>query len=184
MAEGFVADDLERAAIDARAVGADLELALSANEASGPALADLAARLGALDARVARVLVYLASDGFSPMSALTPASVVRLVRRELEPVTGDVVFAGGTNQNFSDVNRARPTDPVMTGLCFSTSPTVHAADDASVMENIAGQGEVVRMARSFSGDRAICVSPITLATRFGPYPAGPAAHCPGAKKIE
>ena len=30
------------------------------------------------------------------------------------------------------------------------------------------------MARSFSGDRAICVSPVTLATRFGPYPAGPA----------
>ena len=31
------------------------------------------------------------------------------------------------------------------------------------------------MARSFSADRAICVSPVTLATRFGPYPAGPAA---------
>jgi hypothetical protein len=31
------------------------------------------------------------------------------------------------------------------------------------------------MARSFSGDRAICVSPVTLATRVGPYPAGPAA---------
>jgi hypothetical protein len=30
------------------------------------------------------------------------------------------------------------------------------------------------MARSFSGDRAICVSPVTIATRFGPYPAGPA----------
>jgi hypothetical protein len=175
LANGFVADDLERAAGDARAVGADLELALSANEGSGPALADLAARLGALDVRVARVLVYLAADGFSPLSALTPAPVVRLVRRELEPVTGEIVFAGGTNQNFSDVNRDRPTDPVMTGLCFSTSPTVHAADDTSVMENIAGQGEVVRMARSFSGDRAICVSPVTLATRFGPYPAGPAA---------
>lgn len=175
LASGSVADDLDRAAADARAVGADLELAISADEGSGPALSDLAARLGALDVRVARVLVYLAADGFSPLSALTPAPVVRLVREKLAPVIGDVVFAGGTNQNFSDVNRDRPTDPVMTGLCFSTSPTVHAADDASVMENIAGQGEVVRMARSFSGDRAICVSPVTLATRFGPYPAGPAA---------
>ncbi len=175
LANGSVVDDLDRAAVDARAVGADLELAVSANEGSGPALADLAARLGTLDVRVARVLVYLASDGFSAMSALTPAPVVRFVRRELEPVVGNVVFAGGTNQNFSDVNRDRPTDPVMTGICFSTSPTVHAADDASVMENIAGQGEVVRTARSFSGDRAICVSPVTLATRFGPYPAGPAA---------
>ncbi len=174
LASGSIAHDLRRAAIDARAVGADLELAVFANEGSGPTLADLAARLGVLDVRVARVLVYLASDGFSAMSAPTPAPVVRLVRRALEPVTGNVVFAGGANQNFSDVNRDRPTDPVMTGVCFSTSPTVHAADDSSVMENIAGQGEVVRMARSFPGGRAICVSPVTLATRFGPYPAGPA----------
>jgi hypothetical protein len=167
--------DLERAAADAQALGSALELAIAANERSGLALADLATRLAVLDVRVARALVYLASDGFSPLASLTPASVVRLVRTNLEPVIGHVVFAGGTNQNFSDVNRDRPTDAVMTGVCFSTSPTVHAADDASVMENVAGQGEVVRMGRSFSGDRAICVSPVTLATRFGPYPAGPAA---------
>ncbi len=175
MTRDSVAEDLARAAADAQAIGAALELAISANEGSGAALADLATRLAALDARVARVLIYLAADGFSPLSSLTPGPVVRLVRSALEPVIGAVVFAGGTNQNFSDINRDRPTDPVMTGVCFSTSPTVHAADDTSVMENIAGQGEVVRMARSFSLDRAVCVSPVTLATRFGPYPAGPAA---------
>jgi hypothetical protein len=170
-----VADDLERAAVDAAAVGADLELAVFANASSAAALAGLAASLRVLDARVARVLVYLAADGFSALSALTPAPVVQRVRRVLEPVVGGVVFAGGTNQNFSDINRDRPTDPSMTGVCFSTSPTVHAADDMSVMENVSGQGEVVRMARSFSGDREISVGPVTLATRFGPYPAGPAS---------
>ena len=175
LANASCADDLDRAANDARAVGADLELAVFANEGSTPALADLASRLRESDIRVARVLVYLAAEGFSALSAFTPAAVVRLVRDELQPVIGDVVFAGGTNQNFSDINRDRPTDRVMTGICFSTSPTVHAADDTSVMENISGQGEVVRMARSFPGDRAICVSPVTLATRFGPYPAGPPA---------
>jgi hypothetical protein len=53
---------------------------------------------------------------------------------------------------------------------------VHAADDWSIVENLAGQSEVVRMARSIAGDRAICVSPVTIATRFGPYPAGPATE--------
>ena len=37
-----------------------------------------------------------------------------------------------------------------------------------------GIAEVVRMARTVSEGRSIHVSPVTLATRFGPYPAGPA----------
>lgn len=169
------AADFERAAADARALGTGLELALALDERRADALADLAARISGAGVAVARVLIYLATDGFSAMLGLTPAPLVRLVRDHLEPVTGPVVFAGGTNQNFSDINRDRPSDPVLTGICFSISPTVHAADDASIMENVAGAGEVVRMARTFSGDRAICVSPVTIATRFGPYPAGPAA---------
>ncbi len=166
---------LAEAVADARAVGAKLELAISANEESGPALADLAERLSADAVGIARVLVYNLSVGYSAVSGLTPASVVRLVREHLEPVTGKVTFAGGTNQAFSDINRDRPTDPSLTGLCFSVSPTIHAADDASIVENLVGQSEVVEMARSFAGGRPIAVSPLTIATRFGPYPAGPSA---------
>jgi hypothetical protein len=166
---------LDRAAADARALDSSLELAISTNEGQVDALADLATRIRDLGVPIARVLIYQATDGFSAMLTLTPAALVRLVRTHLEPVTGSIVFAGGTNQNFSDINRDRPDDPVLTGICFSISPTVHAADDASIVENLPGSAEVVRMARSFSGDRAICVSPVTIATRFGPYPAGPAA---------
>ncbi|MEO5885057.1 MAG: hypothetical protein ABIQ58_06030 [Candidatus Limnocylindrales bacterium] len=166
---------LGRAVDAAASLDTALELALAVNETQGPALEALAADLRQRGVPVARVLIYLASEGFSAILRLTPASLVRLVRDHLEPVVGSVVFAGGTDQNFSDVNRDRPTDPVLGGVCFSISPTVHAADDASIVENMRGAGEVVRMARSFSGDRAVCVSPVTIATRFGPYPAGPAA---------
>lgn len=165
----------ERATADAQALGTSLELAIALDDQRAEALTDLAARIAAAGVTIARVLIYLATDGFSAMLGLTPAPLVRLVRDHLEPVIGGVVFAGGTNQNFSDINRDRPTDSALTGVCFSLSPSVHAADDASIVENLAGASEVVRMARSFSGDRAICVSPITIATRFGPYPAGPAA---------
>ena len=166
---------LAEAVADARAVGAELELAISANDASGPALADLAGQLAADRVGTVRVLVHNLSVGYSAVSGLTPASVVRLVREHLEPVTGGVPFAGGTNQAFSDINRDRPTDPALTGLCFSVSPTIHAADDASIVENLVGQSEVVEMARSFAAGRPIAVSPLTIATRFGPYPAGPPA---------
>ena len=166
-------ESLALAAADARMVGAALELAVFADDDSGDGLATLAARLVAERVRIARVLVYLAREGFSSVQGVTPASVVRLVRERLEAVTGPVPFAGGTNQNFSDLNRDRPTDPAFDGICFSISPTVHAADDASIVENLAAQGEVVRFCRTFAGGRPISVSPVTIATRFGPYPAGP-----------
>ncbi len=165
---------------DARALGAGLELAISANASSADELAVLTERLGAIaDVRVDRVLVYALADGFSAFVSTTPAAVVRLVRDQLRPVLPDALFAGGTNQNFSDVNRERPTDPVFEGICCSISPTVHAADDASIMENVAGAAEVVRFARTFregvDRERSIVISPVTIATRFGPYPAGPAS---------
>ena len=172
--EGLAA--LDRAVADAGLLGGvALELAVFANEGSGPALAELARRLRSADVRVARVLAYFARDGFSAVSGTTPGSVVRLVREHLEPVVGAVPFAGGTTQSFADVNRDRPVDPAQTAICFAVSPTVHAADDASIIENIAVQRDVVRFARSFAGSREICVGPVTIATRFGPYPAGPSA---------
>jgi D-apionolactonase len=177
--DGSWAGALDRAIGDARAVGAGLELAVSANASSGEQLDDLAGRLASADVRVDRVLVHALADGFSAFVSTTPATIVRLVRDRLSPVVPGALFAGGTDQNFSDINRERPSDPVFQGLCCSVSPTIHAADDASIVENIAGAAELVRFARTFRDGapdgRAIIISPVTIATRFGPYPAGPAA---------
>jgi hypothetical protein len=171
-------DLLDRAAADARAVGAALELAVAANLDSGPALDRLASHLRALSVPVDRVLVHGLADGFSALVGATPAATVRLVAERLRPALPAVRFAAGTDQSFADVNRDRPTDPVIQDVCCSMSPTVHAADDISVMEDIAGAGEVARFARTLtdgaSEGRGVVISPVTIATRFGPYPAGPA----------
>ena len=169
------AADLDRAAADAAAVGASLELALHVPTDGGAELVRLGARLATGDVAVARVLVYALSDGFSALAGTTPAELVATVRTALAPATGDVVIAGGTDQSFADINRARPTSPAVSALCFSVCPTVHAADDASIVENLVGQSEVVRSARALDMTRSIHVSPVTIATRFGPYPNGPAA---------
>lgn len=171
--------ELDRAIEDAVAVGSALELAIHVpapddeGVATAVALADRLARAGVT---VARVLVYPLADGFSALAATTPLDRIRLVRDALSPVIGpDVVLAGGTDQSFADINRARPDAGAMAGWCWAISPTVHSADDTSIIENLAGQAEVVRFARQISGGSSIHISPVTLATRNGPYPGGPPA---------
>lgn len=171
-------DDLDRAVADASAVGAALELAVHvpAADAVSDAPASLARHLAEAGIRVARVLVYPLAEGFSALASTTPLDRIRLVGEALIPIVGpDVVVAGGTDQSFADINRARPARGAMAGLCCSISPTVHAVDDASIIENLAGQAEVVRFAREIAGPSSIHISPITLATRHGPYPGGPPA---------
>ncbi len=171
--------DLDRAIEDALSVGTALELAVHVPAPDDDAVATaaaLATRLSGAGVRIARVLVYPLADGFSALASTTPLDRIRLVRDALAPVIGsEVVFAGGTDQSFADINRARPAPGEMAGWCWAMSPTVHAADDASIVENLAGQSEVVRFAREIAGPSSIHISPITLATRNGPYPGGPAA---------
>jgi hypothetical protein len=171
--------ELDRAIGDAVAIGSALELAVLVPAPDDDAIATaaaLATRVAGADVRVARVLVYPLADGFSALASTTPLDRIRLVRDALVPVIGSaVVFAGGTDQSFADINRARPDPGAMAGWCWAISPTVHAADDASIVENLAGQSEVVRFAREIVGPSSIHISPVTLATRNGPYPGGPPA---------
>jgi hypothetical protein len=170
-------DALDRGIADAAAVGSALELALhvpSPDDGVAARAASLAYRLADTDVGVARVLVYPLADGFSALASTTPLDRIQLVRDALGPVIGpDTVVAGGTDQSFADINRARPAPGDMTGWCWSISPTIHAVDDASIVENLAGQSEVVRFAHDIAGSSSIHISPVTLATRNGPYPGGP-----------
>jgi hypothetical protein len=171
--------ELDRAIEDAVAVESALELAIHVPTPDDDAVvtaAALADRLATAGIPVARVLVYPLADGFSALASTTPLDRIRLVRDALSPVIGpDVVVAGGTDQSFADINRARPASGAMAGWCWAISPTVHAADDASIIENLVGQSEVVRFAREISGPSSIHISPVTLATRNGPYPGAPPA---------
>jgi D-apionolactonase len=169
--------ELDRAIEDAFAAGSALELAIhvpTPDHDGDAAAAALGRRLAGASVPIARVLVYPLADGFSALASTTPLDRIWLLRHALEHVIGpDVVLAGGTDQSFADINRSRPAPGTMAGWCWAISPTVHAADDASIIENLAGQSEVVRFARDISGSSSIHISPVTLATRNGPYPGGP-----------
>jgi hypothetical protein len=50
-------------------------------------------------------------------------------------------------------------------LSYAVTPQAHAFDDATIMENIAGQVETVRTTKDFAGDADLHVGPITLRRR-------------------
>jgi hypothetical protein len=164
---------LRRARDTAQQLGSALELAVFLTENAQAELRDLAAQLKDNRVRVARVLVFYGGKAFSTGTGATPGRWVELARQELAAVAPQASFAGGTNQFFAEINRGHPEIEAMDAVVYSINPQVHACDSLSLVENLAAQADTVATARSFCGNRAIVISPVTLAARNGPYPAGP-----------
>lgn len=157
----------------ARALDTRLELALFLTDEAEAQLAALARELAAKQPHVARVLVFYGGKAFTTGLGATPGRFVGFAREKLKAEVGMAPFIGGTNQFFAELNRDRPEVDAMDGVVYSINPQVHAADDESLVENLEAQAATIRTARAFSGNLPISVSPITLAARTGPYPAGP-----------
>ena len=150
---------------------------MSVEPGDDAALDELAALLRELGLDVARVLVLERQDAFTPAGPITTEDSLARVRARLEDVVGGAPFAGGSDQFYSDVNRAPPPEDGLDAVCFGLCPQVHAADDASLMENLPALADCVETARILRPGRPIAVSPVTLVPRLGPYPGG--APVPG-----
>jgi hypothetical protein len=168
---GF-ADELARGLADCTRLGAGLELAVSVTAGDDEQLARVAAAIAATDVPVARVLVLERQDAFAAAAPVTEPATMARVRSALAPVVGDAPFAGGSDQFFSDVNRSPPATDGLDAVCFGLCPQVHAADDASLMENLPSLADAIATARLLCPGAGVAVSPVTLASRLGPYPAG------------
>ena len=156
------AEALARALATARALDAQLELAVFLGPEADQELARLRTMLAA--AEVARLLV--APEGAQTVAPdeTTPPQLVRFVRERLG--LAGVPVAGGTDMYFCELNRTRPTVLEMDGVFWSLNAQVHAFDDVSLMETPEAQGEQVRAAREFAGGKQLFVGPVTLKRRF------------------
>ncbi len=79
----------------------------------------------------------------------------------------------GTAHYFTLLNRTRPD---LTGADFTfyaNSAQVHAFDEASIVETIAGQAATVSSARQFANGCPVRVSPVGLHARFNPDATAP-----------
>ncbi|MDM0078808.1 hypothetical protein QTH90_30685 [Variovorax sp. J2P1-59] len=80
-----------------------------------------------------------------------------------------VRLGGGMFSFFAELNRKRPPADLLDFVHNSTCPTVHAADDRSVMETHEALSHQVKTARSFIGDTAYRIGPSSIGCRDNPY---------------
>jgi hypothetical protein len=81
-----------------------------------------------------------------------------------------VRLGGGMAAYFTELNRKRPPAAPLDYVTFTTCPTVHAADDISVMETNEAIPHLVRSTRSFMGtDLPIRIGPSQIGCRENPY---------------
>ena len=142
-------------------IGAGLHVAVFLEEKDESVLRRLGELSVALDAPVRLWLVFHRSE------AVTPVPWMEWARGILAPFEPSAKFAAGTDANFAELNRQRPPRKPDWFPCCSMNPQVHASDDFSLIENLAGQGDVVRTARSFCSEPLV-MSSITLLPRNNP----------------
>lgn len=147
---------LQRAAAEANALGASIEAALFLTDAAEDELRGLAERLDSSKPKVARWLIFHVGE------KSTTEGWVRLARRRLPGVIG-----AGTNANFTELNRDRPSGKPDV-ICYSANPQVHAFDNASLVETFEGLRHTLSTARQFSGSAQLAVTPVTFKPRFNP----------------
>lgn len=149
-------DVLSRALLDAARLQIPLEVALHLTGKAEEELKSVNTKLNA--AKVARYAV------FHEKEKSTKAEWVRLARQYLK----NAPVGGGTNAYFAELNRERPDAQSLDFVTFSVNPQVHAFDNASLVENLAAQADVILTARSFASGKPVIVSPVTFKPRFNP----------------
>jgi D-apionolactonase len=161
---------LEQTVAEARAIGAGLHIALGLGANFDQQVNALLPHLERLKPPV--LLWIVLHDSENPASE----SAVQRVRPALQKFAPNVLFAAGTRDFFTEINRDRPPADSASSICYSNNPQVHAFDNTTLIENLAGQAYNVETARTFTA-RPVAVSPITLRIRNN---ASAAAEKPGA----
>jgi hypothetical protein len=146
-------------------------LAIVRDEAALEDLQRLAATLDVAACRPQGILAtpaaYLEShqpDGPWPAGP-SPGAVAALASRCLP----GYLIGGGVPTYFTELNRCRPTPGGFDYLTHATSPTVHAADDLSVMESLESLGDIVRSARALAHGRPYRLTTTAIGAWRNPY---------------
>ncbi len=149
---------LERASTQANQLGIGLHIALTLSREAEKELRDLLPHLQRLQPKVLLWLLFHEAEEF------TNEKWAQLARPVLQQYAPNVLMAAGTLDFFTEVNRNRPAADATTFPCFSVNPQVHAFDNTTMVENLAGQANNLEMAKHISAKPAL-VSPITLKIR-------------------
>lgn len=156
---------LRRAKDMADVLSVPLEVALHLAPGADGEFATLERLLRMLRPPVRRWLVYQRGVD-SVEDAAEGRALLQRVRPLLAAIAPDAVVVSGTDAYFTQLNRGRPPVDLLDGVCYSINAQVHAYDNSSVVETLAGQAWTVQSARPFVGGLPLHISPVTLRPRF------------------
>ena len=155
-------DALQRAIVQTRQLGCELEAGVFVSDSAQEELAELAKTVAQERPAIRRSLIFHQSEN------ATSERWILLARKFLHSPIGS-----GTNANFSELGTFQPHVNGLDFVSFSIHPQEHTFDQASVMETLPIQKQVVQNARRIHGGLPVIVSPVTLKPRFNPNAMGP-----------
>ena len=83
-------------------------------------------------------------------------------------------IGAGADYFFTELNREPPADDALDFVVYSINPQVHAFDNRSLVETLAGHVPTIESAQRLALGKPVVISPITLKTRRNPDAAGAA----------
>ncbi|MGH2377300.1 MAG: hypothetical protein ACRDGT_02355 [Candidatus Limnocylindria bacterium] len=150
---------LRSAAHASAALGAPLEVAVFVTNEAEEQLQRLSALVDETRPSVRTWLVFHEDE------AAATARWVMLARAYLGGAAPTAMFGAGTDRYFTQINRSHPPVEALDVLCYPLNPQVHASDDLSLVENLAGQAMTVESAHRIAGALPLAVTPVTLRSR-------------------
>lgn len=168
--------------------GAALELQIvleaSDDEAAGVELSSIRKRLEAANVTASSVSAFAKVDeqSFQPGEERPPHPSEKAIAAHLADQFPEANHIGGTPAFFTEFNRKRPDPSFWHGVTFSTTPVVHAADDASVMETLQSLPHILGSAVALAGGLPISVGPTGIGARLNPYGPGPSDNDPDERE--
>lgn len=161
---------LTNAIADAQKLAVPLELAVFFNNHPLQELQLLQHVLEANPVAVQSMLIFQADTLRTSNDLLQ--TLVPVLRTEwsgqagLGLVRSEMKIGGGTDDNFVEWNRHRFAVDRVDFVTYSINPQIHAFDDLTLLENIAGQTETALSAQQLGDGKPIHISPITLLPRY------------------
>jgi hypothetical protein len=176
-AAGDKPEDIRAAGEFSRAAGLPVafELLITAESNADPEIAEAARLLAGAGIAPLSVAVFPKRDenSFQPGEARPPAPDEATIYQAVRKFFPRVPVGGGSPAFFTELNRKRPPSGTFDFITHATAPTVHAADDLSVIETLQSLPHILRSARAIAGDAPHHIGPIGIGARLNPYGPGP-----------
>jgi hypothetical protein len=153
-------DTAALAATEAKKIGCPLELAVFIDDNFHEQVTGLLAWIVETKPMIAAMHI------FHKDHRSTPAPLINEIGSIIKEVLPAIKAGAGTNANFAQVNRDRPSSTYIDNVSYSIHPQEHAGDNLTLVENLQAQASTVESAMNFSGGRGIWVSPVNIQRRF------------------